>query len=82
MKKEVTCTSVEACLDLNAHVYSVNPWAEPRDAEEVDEREVKMRADMMSELVAVCILLPSKHADSDASFRSALCGVNLRRLRR
>ncbi|EJC98575.1 uncharacterized protein FOMMEDRAFT_95808 [Fomitiporia mediterranea MF3/22] len=34
----------------------LNPWAEPRDAEEVDERMVKMKADLLSELVAVCIM--------------------------
>ncbi|KAH8111978.1 hypothetical protein DFH11DRAFT_1512413 [Phellopilus nigrolimitatus] len=35
---------------------ALNPWAEPRDAEEVDERMVKIKADLLSELVAVCIM--------------------------
>ncbi|KAI5120577.1 hypothetical protein M0805_002527 [Coniferiporia weirii] len=35
---------------------TLNPWAEPRDAEEVDERMVKVKADLLSELVSVCIM--------------------------
>ncbi|KAL5519652.1 hypothetical protein ACEPAH_1335 [Sanghuangporus vaninii] len=34
----------------------LNVWAEPRDAEEIDERMVKVKADLLSELVAVCIV--------------------------
>ncbi|OCB90971.1 hypothetical protein A7U60_g1779 [Sanghuangporus baumii] len=34
----------------------LNIWAEPRDAEEIDERMVKVKADLLSELVAVCIM--------------------------
>ena len=34
----------------------VFPWADPREAEEIDERMVKMKADMLSELIAVSIM--------------------------
>lgn len=39
----------------------VNVWAEPRDAEEVDERVVKMKADLISELVAVRVYHFTSH---------------------
>lgn len=40
------------------HTMTVVPlWANPRDADDVDERMVKIKADLLSELVAVCILL-------------------------
>ncbi|THH06827.1 hypothetical protein EW145_g3811 [Phellinidium pouzarii] len=35
---------------------TLHPWADPRDAEEIDERMVKIRADLLSELIAVCIM--------------------------
>ena len=39
------------------HMFVVNIWAEPREAEEIDERMVKVKADLLSELVAVSVYL-------------------------
>ena len=33
--------------------FTVPIWADPRDAEEIDERMVKIKADLLSELAAV-----------------------------
>lgn len=81
-KKELARTSILLIIiNYVSQVTVVNPWAEPRDAEEVDERMVKMKADLLSEVIAVSdeyaligyILIAS---------RLRLCAASLRKQRR
>lgn len=47
----------------------MNRWADPLDAEEVDERTVKIKADLLSEVVAVNTHSPSLHLPSYESLQ-------------
>ena len=59
MRKEAKCeypSEVSRVLmtKLSLRDALVPIWANPRDGEEVDERMVKIKADLLSELAAVC----------------------------
>ena len=59
MRKEAKCeypSEVSRVLTtkLSLRDALVPIWANPRDGEEVDERMVKIKADLLSELAAVC----------------------------
>lgn len=44
------------------------PWADPQEAEEIDERMVKMKADLLSDLVGACIMRSEFEEADDVSF--------------